>query len=365
MSVVNKMLQDLEARKDQPEGISADYQPALRRRYGLWWLLLAAVIFAMFATWIYLVVLAPKSSVALVAPSSALHDELLQDGPMAPVKVAPKPMLSPDKSKLATGLPILDPKVDSVAVKIQTGHENAAQNEVALLAIPISSPPESEIVKAAEQSYTPSSVNAIQPAASFSISNTGQPPSGAGLKQSINDALLNGQILIALDGLQQLLIQEPENIRARKKLASLLFAENRIEQAKVVLQQGLATEPQQTDLRLMLAKLLVQQEHPEAAIQLLKEYAPSTIVEPGYYAYRGALAQRLKQFGLAQQDYHALVQAQSSKAKWWLGLAIAQDSQGNVHDALQSYSKADDESQLAPPVLSFVHQRMKELVGVK
>ncbi|MFQ3235719.1 MAG: MSHA biogenesis protein MshN, partial [Paraglaciecola sp.] len=201
--------------------------------------------------------------------------------------------------------------------------------------------------------------------AAFNINSASNNPSQAGLKQNINNALAIGNTLVAIEGLQRLLSSEPTNLKARKKLASLLFAENRIDQAKLVLQQGLSLHSLQGDLRLMLAKLLTQQGSGDSAIQLLKEYSPSAVAQPRYYAYRGALAQRLGLFSQAEQDYLLLSNTESFKAKWWLGLAIAQDSQGNAHQARQSYVRADDGDQLSPQVIQFVHKRINDLMGVK
>ena len=49
MSVVNKMLQDLETRQTAPDAVSADYQPPQRSTTRLAWLILLMVIALLFA----------------------------------------------------------------------------------------------------------------------------------------------------------------------------------------------------------------------------------------------------------------------------------------------------------------------------
>ena len=154
-------------------------------------------------------------------------------------------------------------------------------------------------------------------------------------------------------------------MRIRKKLASLLFAENRLQEAQALLTEGVASAPEQHDFRLMLARLFAQQDNPAKALSLLLEVSPSMVLHSDYYAYRGALAQQMENYAQAQQDYQKLVNAEPQQAKWWLGLGIAQDSSGDKTQAIVSYQKADNEQQLTPQVITFVRQRLNDLVGIE
>lgn len=363
MSVVNKMLQDLDARKGQTAGFSADYQPVKSRSYGLWALILLSAGVAVAIAWLYFGAVSHPGNSPLATQALPMDKQpgVKQDNR------PPQPML-------AMAEPVaLDSLIDP-GTKPENGvHEDQLAENVSEVAINDNAP---DVVATrapvvATQTIAPAKTPAAEiqgaprAAATFNMNNAGTATSQAGLKQNINDALASGKTPVAIEGLQRLLDNEPTNLRARKKLASLLFAENRIAQAKLVLQQGLSLHPAQGDLRLMLAKLLVQQDSGDSAILLLREYSPSAAVQPDYYAYRGALAQRLGLFPQAQQDYLLLSSTDSSKAKWWLGLAIAQDSQGNAQDASQSYARADNGGQLSPQVIQFVHKRMNDLMGVK
>jgi MSHA biogenesis protein MshN len=108
----------------------------------------------------------------------------------------------------------------------------------------------------------------------------------------------------------------------------------------------------------MLARLYVVQKDTAQAINVLTEVQPSTNTQTEYLAYRAALAQQLKQTKLARTDYKALTIIEADNAKWWLGLAIAEDQLGEMDMALQAYNKASSLGQLNVSVNNFVQQRI-------
>ena len=373
MSVVNKMLQDLEARQTAPDAVSADYQPPQHSTTRLAWLILLMVIALLFAAVTFMWP-AVTDDVSSEDTSSNMINPALQDmavveptepdtqakGDMtwleppdkANVDLSASSQKQPETYSQVQAVPEIDKKPETQVAHLQ----NVASVEVGPAAVDPQSDMRTPYV-AAEK--------VIPPKASFSKKANRTQNAQAGLKQSINQALRDGKTLIAIEGLQQLLSQEPDNLRIRKKLASLLFAENRMLEAQALLNEGLADSPELHDLRLMLARLLAQQNQQAKALTLLLEVSPSLVLHSDYYAYRGALAQQTEHYAQAQQDYQRLVNAEPLKAKWWLGLGIAQDSAGENKQALISYQKADDEQQLSPQVITFVRQRLKELVGIE
>ncbi|ABG38704.1 hypothetical protein Patl_0172 [Paraglaciecola sp. T6c] len=373
MSVVNKMLQDLEARQTGSDAVSADYQPPQRNTTRLAWLILLMVIALLFAavTFMWPTV---TDDVSSQDTSSNMINPALRDIAV----VEPTEPDTPAKG----GMTWLEP-ADKANIDLSAGHQKQLETNSQMQAMPkIDKKPESQVAQLQSDESAQSSPVAIDPKsamsppyaaaekvippkATFSKKANRAQNAQAGLKQSINQALRDGKTLIAIEGLQQLLSQEPDNLRIRKKLASLLFAENRMLEAQALLSEGLADAPELHDLRLMLARLFAQQNQQAKALTLLLEVSPSLVLHSDYYAYRGALAQQTQNYAQAQQDYQRLVNAEPRKAKWWLGLGIAQDSAGENKQALMSYQKADDEQQLSPQVITFVRQRLKELVGIE
>ncbi|QHJ12531.1 Beta-barrel assembly-enhancing protease [Paraglaciecola mesophila] len=374
MSVVNKMLQDLEARQSASESVSADYQPPKRNVGKLAWivLLLLTVVLIVLGGYYWSVLNSDTSNQITNKPvaSALLEDEdavsaqaqkptsdTLANG-SAPQKVV---WIEPD-APAPTSAIAETTNTQNVSSEKQTSHTQNTSTKPDNTAESLLTDPETPRLASAKQADSGSNE---QPKAVFSKQTNHTRYAEAGLKQTINQALRDGKTLIAISGLQKLLSTDPNNLRIRKKLASLLFAENRLQEAQALLTEGVASQPEQHDLRLMLARLFAQQDNPSKALSLLLEVSPSLVLHSDYYAYRGALAQQMENYAQAQQDYQKLVNAEPQQAKWWLGLGIAQDSSGDKTQALVSYQKADNEQQLTPQVIRFVRQRLNDLVGIE
>jgi MSHA biogenesis protein MshN len=107
------------------------------------------------------------------------------------------------------------------------------------------------------------------------------------------------------------------------------------------------------------------QKAPSQAMHILAEFQPSRDNQTEYLAYRAALAQQLKQTTLARSDYQTLTNVESDNAKWWLGLAIAEDQLGEMNMALQAYNRASSLGQLDGSVNEFIQQRITVLTGTQ
>ena len=146
-------------------------------------------------------------------------------------------------------------------------------------------------------------------------------------------------------------------------MASLLFAQGNNAQTKQLLLQGIKLHPAQGDLKLMLARLYMVLKDPSRAMDTLAEFQPNSDNQIEYLAYRAALAQQLKQTELAKLDYQTLTKIQADNAKWWLGLAIAEDQLGATNMAVHAYNRARSLDQLNDSVHEFMQQRMTILAG--
>ena len=367
MSVVNKMLRDLEARNASQETTSTDYQPPKRNIMTLTWLVLVLVVVILVALIFYIWPQDKNNDFESTLNQSSQIDnsasrviaEVKQTQPEKPIKGAMKWIKHPDDSHSDISEVKEYQKQDAI-VQLKSEYE-IADKKIALLPVQPSVTSSGRTIREGQVT----SDKALPTTVAFSKKANRTQDAQAGLKQSINQALREGKTLIAINGLQTLLSHEPEDVRIRKKLASLLFADNRVREAQTILGDGLAAQPQQHDLRLMLARLLAQQNEPKKALSLLLDVSPSLAIHSDFYAYRGALAQRTEEYVQAQQDYQQLVNIEPQKAKWWLGLGIAQDSLGDSASALKSYGQADNEQQLSPEVITFVRQRSNDLVGMK
>jgi MSHA biogenesis protein MshN len=389
MSVVNKMLQDLEARQTTPDAISADYIPPPKSSRKNWYILLIVLLFTAIA---YLWFIQPQwvqdraVSLGLIDIKLQQNQEKTQSRQM---NVAKKSAADMEFSSEATTNELLIVPASKIEVPLidAPSHNEGVKNstDTAVETTPILSATRSKALdslllvsaqQSAELNNKRSSFQALstienedkkqtQSQASFSISDSSEKDKAEGVKQAVISALSEGNNDLAIRRLEELLRVQPDNIEARKRLAALLFAQKRRNQAENVLLQGITNHPLRSDLRLMLARLYMQKNDNDGAIKLLNAVHPDARNHSDFLAYRAALLQQNGHYEQAKGDYLQLIGADTVNAKWWLGLAITQDRLGQNTEALIAYRKAYNKEQLSPSVVKFVEQRIIQMEGAQ
>ncbi|MBW7472994.1 MSHA biogenesis protein MshN [Marinobacter sp. M216] len=114
-------------------------------------------------------------------------------------------------------------------------------------------------------------------------------------------------------------------------------------------------------LRLLEARALLALGKLEAALATLLRDVPSV---REYTEYRVTLATLLQQSGQAVEaarHWSALISVDDSRPAWWVGLAIALESRGEVSGALKAYFQAARLPGLSPSLTDYVRDRLKTL----
>ncbi|MEP7705223.1 tetratricopeptide repeat protein [Paraglaciecola sp. 25GB23A] len=368
MSVVNKMLQDLEARQASDTSVSADYQ-APQRRVHWWWILsLCLLVVLAGAYWLL------NSSGSLLKSSQPISADTAEQNVGQETQAPSKPMLvaasgsqleQVQSAEQNTSLNVPTQRIgDKQANTILVSDVNQANDFEETLPSALGLPAETQLVAvAAPPAPKVAAIDPVSAPSVFSMQSSSQANQTASLRANIKDALANNNDALAITLLSTLLEQEPNNLSLLKKLASLLFANNQRQRATTLLQSSIQQNSRRGDLRLMLARLYVQQQQSPSAWTLLNEIEPEQHIEIDYWAYRANLAQQLGHYLLAKRDYIALTQAQAYQARWWLGLGITQEKLGAQSLAKEAYQKALSLAQFDAPVSDFIEQRLQILVG--
>jgi MSHA biogenesis protein MshN len=163
--------------------------------------------------------------------------------------------------------------------------------------------------------------------------------------------------------LQQILVIAPDETKTRKQLAALMFSNNQLSEAQQVLTMGIKQAPADSSMRLMQSRILFKQGNNQSAFTVLAQHPYSALANDELISFRAALAEKIGEYELAQQDYQVLVQRNPSEAKWWLGLGVSQDKQKLNQQAIVSYKQAQALNQLPQQVDSFVAERLLLLAG--
>ena len=362
MSVVNKMLKDLENR-EASQATPANYQPPAKKSSSA---LRIAIILLLGVIAIGAVYLWPADTmdnlpqsasvgpINQIVPEAVAAQAVAPEEPQEPRQIKVTPTTRPQNT-----MGVMEGPVDINAPSRRTestteGSQPTARERVAAHSTRKASDSEPSPVAASEPDDVPA-----EPVIKPSATN----PEDA-LKAQIRQALSQNDTPMAVQLLTTLIRQQPDNVAARKRLAALYFSAGRTTDAQQLLQQTVADMPADSSVRLMYARLLVQQNETKLAyytLQDVNDYAQPSIELLGY---RASLAQKLGLLDDALQDYAQLVVLDSQTAKWWLGQAVVADKQGVTALALSSYREALSLRQLEDGIEQFIRQRLANLTGV-
>lgn len=348
MSVVNKMLKDLEQRESS-DVTPANYQPPAKKPVPV--RLLVIILVGVIA--IGLMMFWPMDSNTPVVQS---------------------PVVQPINQSNAAETNIQEqPQPEETALSPQTDPVVADQLPQAEINQPVAVPPtrtaptvQTEVPEAtaSNESLSLPVVESEPKLASKPVVKSSSDPGKMALKAQIADAIERNNANEAIRLLKILILQQPDNIGAKKRLAALYFSEGRSEDAQRVLQDTLSQVPSDSSVRLMYARLMAQQNEQDLAYYTLKaadDYPPANIELLGF---RASIAQQLGKLDDALTDYNVLVTIDARNAKWWLGLAVVADKQGERKLAIESYREAFALQSLDANIQQFIQQRLQSLTGV-
>ena len=175
-------------------------------------------------------------------------------------------------------------------------------------------------------------------------------------------ALANNDIHQAETLFEDVLLVMPEHVSARKQLAALWFGRQAYSDALNLLSQGINLSPNDNEFRLMKARVYLQQNLIQHAFGTLNQMpGVNEVVNVEYQSLRATTAQQLNEFSFAAQAYQILVNMEPSAARWWLGLAVAHDSNSEFEQASNAYQTALNKSGLSGSAETFARQRIIEL----
>jgi len=126
-----------------------------------------------------------------------------------------------------------------------------------------------------------------------------------------------------------------------------------------LLSQGISLDQNDSEFRLMQARIYLNQGNNEKAYQVLQAFKQSNNVE--YLITLANVAQQLAKYQQAILSYQRLANLQPSEARWWLGLAVAFDSNSQYKLAIPAYQSALAQGNLSNSAMQFAKQRMQEL----
>jgi len=170
-----------------------------------------------------------------------------------------------------------------------------------------------------------------------------------------------GRIAEGMDGFRRALEIDPGHEAARQTMVALLLEAKRVDEAAVSLQDGLAVDTGNTGFAMLLARIMVESNDISTALFVLQRHAAPPDRNPDFHAFAAALYQRLERHKEAIEQYQAALRLAPSAGVWWVGLGISFQAVARRKDALEAFTRAKSAGNLAPNLLEFVEQRLRQL----
>ena len=351
MSLVNKMLRDLDARQSggrTERPILQDLRPVTteKRRHRL------AVVGVLTA------------GVAIVGSLAAWHFMHSQTAPrLGQVVVSLPPPVAP--AAVASAEPPVTANLPSPATipAVPEPHTDRKRTSVS------ATPPAAQRAPRAASSPPPSRAQrpvADSPAA-VRIEKTERPYTAeAAAEQSHQEAVraqTRGNPVTAERHWRQALSSNPQHAAAREQLAGLLIASGRNAEAQQLLEQGIAQRPEHVPFRLLQARAAVEQGNESQALATLERALTDGVHDPELQALLAALYQRAARHGEAVKSYRDALAVRPQEGRWWLGLGISLEAQQDSASARDAYRRALGGGPLAANLAHYAEERLKALAA--
>lgn len=178
------------------------------------------------------------------------------------------------------------------------------------------------------------------------------------LMQAATDLARSGQRQAALQRAQEALDIEPGHVPARQLAAVLHHEAGQPALALGLLREGVALEGSPPSLALLLARFLAHQNLGPEALVVLDRHSLNSAEAEGLRA--GLLAQQ-GAYGSALVAYENALRQQPGQSTWWVGMAVALESEGQSARARQAYAHARQLGLAQTDLASYVDQRLRAL----
>ena len=168
-----------------------------------------------------------------------------------------------------------------------------------------------------------------------------------------------GRALEALDGLRGALKQDALHIAARQLLVKLLIEGRRPDEAMQVLQEGLEGQPAQLGWAMTLARMQLERGDLPGAWQSLNYSMPAASANVDYQGFAGHVLQRLGRYKEAAEHYQQALRLSPGEGRWWLGLGLALEADGRGNEAREAFLRARQSGTLSSELMALVEQKLR------
>lgn len=378
MSLINKMLQELDRRHARTAAQGQTPHPAVRtvqavRSSSEWFWRIIAALMLMAALWTGWVVyqLQPRSVATELAYRAVENSRRRAAAAPAPV-TAPAPAPVAAASAAAAKPAAISVPAASPAPAVPVAAPVAVAPAPERLAAPI------ETLRLALTIDTPLATRPAAPASTASSlpRNPAQSAQGrvekrerAGTASDLAEAefrraaqlLERGRVAEAEQALLAAINAQQAHQAARQTLIALYIETERIEDAKRHLQEGLAVNPAYTPFAVALSRIHVDRREFSRALEILDRARTAGQTSAEFHSLRAAILQRMARHSEAAEAYRMALGFGPQGGATWVGLGISLDALGRRPEAAEAFRRGVASGELADEVRAYADQRARQL----
>jgi len=364
VSVINKMLQDLDRRQALGSAAETHVVRAPTAKSGghewFWRILVVLLAVALaWMGWVAIQLLPRKPLVTELAFQAAAEAQS-----RAAAKPAPTPAPAPAAAIAvpAQPAPVEEPKPAGDALRLALQLETPVQDrapEPANPEPPVSAKPKPQTVQPQAAPRQAAAAPAKGTVDRRERTRSATDNANAHFRRAA--LLLNhGRVSEAEGELLAALRADPAHVAARQAYVALLLEQQRVGVAHRLLQEGLAINPEQSAFALALARLYTGQRDYAAALGVL-DRAGSANASADFQAMRAAVLQRLGRHAEAVEAYQNALRGGAQPATTWVGLGISLEGLGRRSEAALAYRRALAEGPIAAEARDYAESRARAL----
>ena len=389
MSLINKMLQDLDTRNAPTSTVAPGVGTSARpvRAGGAFseafWRLLAVLMLASVGVvgWIFWNLL-PRAAVTEAAYQAALSRPRPVEAAPAPVVAAvapapaaaaqqPAPVAAPAPATQPAPAPSVPPQPEPRAEKAAApSPKSAPRPEARAAAAPQqaasgatviadgAAPGTMRLDRALPTPRAPRAESRGEPKLERRESSNPREQADAEYRRGVG-FVNQGRIAEGVDSMRAALTVDPTYEAPRQTLVSLLLESRRYDEAAALLQQSLDLNPANRRYARLLARIQLERGDPPGALAVLQKHAGEPPRDADYQALTAAVLQRLTRHKEAVDAYQSALASQPGNGGWLAGLGISLDALGRSAEAMDAYRRARATGALSREVGDYVEQRLR------
>ena len=367
VSVINKMLQEL----DRRQAVPAPGGPALRPMRGravagsddkvAFWRVLAFLMLASAAWVAVLVYQLDMPPLVTNLAYKARGDALLRSVPPPPPAVAtavePSTAIASTAPELFKLAPSIDTPIPAERARQLAGTQAPAPARKPApqpIAAAKSAEPSRAAIAPADSARPPGRVERLE------RPRTPQDQAEADFRRAV--ALLNqGRPGDAQEALSAAIRADRNHEAARQALAALLLEQHNLGAARALLQDGLAINPGNALFASALARILIESKEYEKALEVLQGAGPSGASSADFQALAGAIQQRLGRHRDAMEAYRTALRLSPGSGASWMGLGISLEALEHRPEAAEAFRRAIATGSLSAELRGLAENRLRRI----